>query len=408
MGVILVLLSLVGAQVLYRNASEQSLAYGVYSFVVPHVSFSFVLLHLTVEPSSLSCLLLVGKDRPPRAYQDGNGELQANYEAADLTSFALGRSEAFVQFDSTSMLANATVHLGVLLPERPIQGASVLLEALGHSNRHTDGELCPLDCSQHGTCSVGVCRCELPWADQDCNLKISYLELGQNYDLIVPPGTYRFFSTLYSQQNTLQLSLNRLQSNARVFVSFGYSNQPPTMLNQNAAQQLDSASPSLQLYFDPSVMGPFGLLLSVRASDSSSQAAVSIQFQQAGTAASSNLYVILGVLLGGGALFLSCCLVCLRCVCRRRRTRHQVARVQVYQNWSQSVEQEKVLFEPSNVEFDPGAPQDCTICLDLLGVNRPVTELPCKHVFHTACINAWFEKQNFCCVCKHVYEVARS
>jgi len=407
MGVILVLLGLVGAQVLFRNASEQTLVYASYSFPL-QVAFPFVLLHLSVEPTSLSCLLVAGKERPPRAYQDSHGELQASYEAADLTSFALGRSEALVQLNSTGMQKEATVYLGVLLPERPVQGAHVLLEAVGHSKSHTDGELCPLDCSQHGTCAAGVCQCEMPWADQGCNLKVAYLELGQNYDLIVPPSTYRFFSTRYSQQSTLQLSLSRLQSDVRLFVSFGYSNQAPTLLNQNAAQQLDNASPSLQLYFDPSAMGPFGLLLSVRASDSSTQAVVSLHFEQAGASASSNLYVILGVLLGAGALFLSCCLVCLRCVCRRRRTRRQGARVQVYQSWSQSVEQEKILFEPSVVEFDPGAPQDCTICLDVLGLSKPVTELPCKHIFHTACINAWFEKQNFCCVCKHVYEVVRS
>jgi len=398
MYMLLGLVALVEAQLLYQSVTKQSEEYENYSFVVPSTPFPFALLHLNVSPSSLACLLVVGIQRPPSVYLE-TGKLQGNYEAADLTSFALGRSEAFVQLNIWEAQANTTLYLGVLLPERPIEGVSVLLEAWGHS-----GELCPLNCSQHGVCSMGVCECRQPWVEQDCSLKVAYLELGQNYDIIVPPGTYRFFTTLYNSQNTLQLSLKRQQSDAQLFVSFGSSNEPPTALLHSATQWLDSSTPSLELPFNPETFGLFGLLFSLRSSDHSSQAVVSMSFQQTEVASSSNVYVILGALLGVGAIMLSCCMLCLRCIYHRRRIRHTGARVHVYQSWShQSLEQEKGLFEPSQVDFDPSAPQDCTICLDGLSVKQAVTELPCKHVFHTVCINAWFETQRCCCLCKQSY-----
>lgn len=408
MSVVQILLVVVSAQILYENSTQQSRQFDTYAFDLPAFAVPFALIHLSVEPRSLTCLLLIGIERAPQAYMSENGDLQGNYEAADLTSFALGRSEAFVQLNIADHQPRTQLFLGVFLPSRSYQGVAVTLKALGHSNHHSDGELCPADCKQHGTCSAGTCQCEQPWVDQDCSLKVSYLELGQHYDLIIPPDSYRFFTTLFGQHSTLQLSLERLQSDSQLFVSFGHTNEPPTSLRHNSAQQINSLTTSLNLYFDPSTIGPFGLLFSFKTTDANTQAVVSLSFQQNGTTSSSSIYIILGAMLGGGLLCMSCFLVCLRCLCRRKRIRRQGARVHVYQNWSQSVEQEKILFEPSKVELDPTIPQDCVICLDVLNVSQPVSELPCKHMFHTACINAWFEKHNFCCVCKHIYEVARS
>ena len=177
---------------------------------------------------------------------------------------------------------------------------------------------------------------------------------------------------------------------------------------------LDNTTRTLSLIFEVEKMGPYGLLMAVYCSglDFHSQAVLSVSFTQYDTKSSANVYVIVGVLLGCGALCLSCCLVCLRCICRRRRVRHREARVQVYHNWSLSAsgpaEHEKILFQSSKVQLDPGNPQVCTICLDAMNDEGLLVALPCKHIFHTSCINAWFEKQNFCCICKTTFDITRS
>lgn len=47
----------------------------------------------------------------------------------------------------------------------------------------------------------------------------------------------------------------------------------------------------------------------------------------------------------------------------------------------------------------------CPICLASMGntlLGEIVTELPCKHVFHKACLARWFKDNNTCPLCKLV------
>lgn len=159
-------------------------------------------------------------------------------------------------------------------------------------------------------------------------------------------------------------------------------------------------------------MGPYGLLFALYNNEEQfrTQAVISVTFSQSDSKSNANVYVIVGVLLGCSALCVSCCLVCIRFLCIRRKIRRQNARVHVYHNWnmSASAEQNKTLIECMKVQLDPKNPQECTICLEQMNDEATLMMLPCKHMFHTNCINAWFEKQNFCCVCKAPYDISRS
>ncbi|KAJ9463718.1 E3 ubiquitin ligase BIG BROTHER-related [Diplonema papillatum] len=42
----------------------------------------------------------------------------------------------------------------------------------------------------------------------------------------------------------------------------------------------------------------------------------------------------------------------------------------------------------------------CSICLEQLAADTPLTELPCAHPFHAACINQWMDASRACPVCK--------
>ena len=45
-------------------------------------------------------------------------------------------------------------------------------------------------------------------------------------------------------------------------------------------------------------------------------------------------------------------------------------------------------------------PRVCPICLDDVCVGSHVTQLPCGHEFHKACIGAWLGKRTWCPLCK--------
>jgi hypothetical protein len=42
----------------------------------------------------------------------------------------------------------------------------------------------------------------------------------------------------------------------------------------------------------------------------------------------------------------------------------------------------------------------CPICLDVDEPRKHFTRLPCKHCFHTSCIEKWLLVNNFCPMCK--------
>nr|GMD26559.1 E3 ubiquitin ligase BIG BROTHER-like [Ipomoea batatas] len=42
----------------------------------------------------------------------------------------------------------------------------------------------------------------------------------------------------------------------------------------------------------------------------------------------------------------------------------------------------------------------CAVCLDEMETGSEETMLPCKHIFHGRCINAWLEKANLCPLCR--------
>merc|ERR1711865_1205079 len=54
---------------------------------------------------------------------------------------------------------------------------------------------------------------------------------------------------------------------------------------------------------------------------------------------------------------------------------------------------------------EDGTRLTCSVCLDSMRAGQSVVRLPCAHTFHSACLKAWFCKQNAhnrCPLCRHV------
>ena len=43
---------------------------------------------------------------------------------------------------------------------------------------------------------------------------------------------------------------------------------------------------------------------------------------------------------------------------------------------------------------------DCAVCLSEIKEKEKLAILPCRHVFHEACLQPWFEEHNSCPTCR--------
>lgn len=57
-----------------------------------------------------------------------------------------------------------------------------------------------------------------------------------------------------------------------------------------------------------------------------------------------------------------------------------------------------VSFQHSDHEIQS---QSCTICLEEFQLGLPVRRLPCRHMYHVACVDEWLSQCRICPVCKH-------
>lgn len=221
------ILWLVGCQaslMLYSNSTTQSVFFASYNFALSSVASHFILIHLAIQleaSGAVPVLLISSKASAPYAYLDSTGQLQMGAQEADLSAYAFQKTDSYLQLNTSGLHVGANLYLGVMMPERPMLGIGLLLTAEGHGKNQADGDVCPGNCSARGTCQEGLCKCEKPWGDIDCSLRISYLDIGQSYDLIVGSSTYRHFTTIYVYSSAVHLNLKSLQGNAQVYISFG-------------------------------------------------------------------------------------------------------------------------------------------------------------------------------------------
>ncbi|OMO67631.1 Zinc finger, RING-type [Corchorus olitorius] len=69
----------------------------------------------------------------------------------------------------------------------------------------------------------------------------------------------------------------------------------------------------------------------------------------------------------------------------------------------------KVIISPQLEEISDHQQDCCVVCLEQLGeVGSQVSQMPCSHQFHTACIQTWLNNSHYCPVCRYVMPLLKT
>ncbi|XP_068912270.1 E3 ubiquitin-protein ligase RNF126-like isoform X1 [Tenebrio molitor] len=83
----------------------------------------------------------------------------------------------------------------------------------------------------------------------------------------------------------------------------------------------------------------------------------------------------------------------------RRNRSHQPTRTV-----PRSVPREEKLLRIIYISFQQTkAKSQCSICVEDFRLGEEAVQLPCKHIYHEACITSWFERNSNCPICRREF-----
>ena len=190
------------------------------SIPLPMFSTPYMLVELTVSKPGVPALLTANANTPPLATYDDILGLQITALAADIVSFAYRSTHCYLTLNASSFPASGSLEIGILMPDLQ-STASLQLTVRSHGNLHSDGELCPGDCNDHGQCSSSTCECSESFVGEDCGFATSQVVANQQADLVVAAYAYSLLEVLYDHSRNLGLSMKIVQGEVILLVAFG-------------------------------------------------------------------------------------------------------------------------------------------------------------------------------------------
>ena len=137
------------------------------------------------------------------------------------------------------------------------------------------------------------------------------------------------------------------------------------------------------------------------------QSLLTLEFMQ-DTNQSSAAWILIGACSASGIMCCSCCCGWIKFILYRRKMLRKRHTARVYNSGSFSlVDENDKLFPSSLLKQELSENAECVICLEVMSRESGITVLPCAHLFHSECIDAWFTRNNFCCICKAEYSVEK-
>lgn len=353
-------------------------------------------LSLSVINSDAKVALMVRRNSPPEL---GYDNFTADF--LDLSSWQYNLSSHALFFQPSS-LGNSSVYAGVYFFGHSPATYQIQLTA-------SRTAFCPSDCLGRGICDGYMCKCQSGYIGIDCRLStlqitsnsLTTVALADQWRLISLPGNnggivYSARVTLTVQAAGQSLSLQLYMSAAKAGYALHSGDLFPGDCYSETQRRMEvsgAVALSLDLKCDCEVY--FSLYNAGESVEVSLQSSASETGDSGSSGMSSNLPLIVGICGFSAVAVLGMVVGCAIFVWKRRNFR----RVQVQEApQMHGIAQEKVDTLYPHRRFSQLSAfhlsDTCSVCLERFKPSSDTRVLPCKHVYHTACIDLWFQNNH--------------
>ena len=295
--------------------------------------------------------------------------------------------------------------------ELTVQSANYHLLATFHGQFHVDGSLCPLSCSNLGTCNQGYCDCGVKYTGAYCQYNVTQVYLNQNIafnlqtterliELVTTGGKSTLEVEVTAATTTVTMAILEASLTGYLVPSPDYASQTYTLHPGDTSVSIPlKRSPPVYISIAGESKGEVTFRFSSPKGDSHSDSS---------TDTSRLVYIIVGVS-APVTLVMAFLSVIILCYVRNHRRRSQP--VEASPVLSLNPKKEIALlglnFISSETPFhaiDCQFGDVCPVCLEGFEKDTLVRMLPCRHVYHSECLVNLACIQQVCCICKQTFD----
>ncbi|CAG9334240.1 unnamed protein product [Blepharisma stoltei] len=252
---------------------------------------------------------------------------------------------------------------------------------------------CYNGCSGNGLCSSGLCNCTEGFIGRDCSVRSTKLALEIQATLSLSSCCWKYADlSLLDYSKDLQINITSstyIDIYMKPYDLYEYNSVLPSKLESEAHKygyntfsfkiSLKNIGPWYFAFYNPS-HSTSTFTLTTRTVDSSSSSSSNI------------IYIIASV---SAAVFL----ITLIFAIYKIKTHNKASTVSEDSIRPEFIDKNfpKIAFKKRKHKANC---KDCAICLDKFKDSDMIRELACSHIYHARCIDLWFERNTFCCLCK--------
>lgn len=379
---LILLLAVVKATFLNLNTLTYGKLQGegdLYTLHIPADLSGYLTVSVVILGSLERVMLMASKDAIPTMQLTEAG-IFTDADWADFNSWALKRNQLSLLIESEKLEGNLNVAIMRAYSKEPLRYSII---ATTKGNLHVAKLECPSNCSNHGNCIDGRCKCNSNRGDIDCKVKLARANDNSVSNFQLVKDTSQFVTIICEDDIRVEIQKSAGQLQFWTGDDNLSSSSLPNQYDYKQAfvMKQDKSSATFKLSCRN------GLLIAIQSNEDS---LVRIFWD---TATSIEMKFIAWAIIGTSSAIVAIWVIILILKHETRSEAEETAKTLD----PIDIEKHNPEIEFSNCQMEAST---CSVCLEDLHGDSIVRVLKCRHVYHRDCIDVWLRTHSTCCLCK--------